>query len=137
MVFDIKTWQFRHFLAVPHYVNLQNTTFPLKPIHCFDKIKLIFDPPDLNKKTKLILPHMPDESTVCCTLVLNGSGTYFSKEKHWPPRTWSFKFLSFGDKQGSTNRKKSSESFSATSVVSKDTNDKVNPCILYPNSWFF
>ena len=82
-------------------------------------------------KTKLILTHMPDESTVCCMLVLNGSGTYFSKEKHWPPRTWSFKFLSFGDKQGSTNRKKSSKSFSATSAVSKDTKDKVNPYALF------
>ena len=98
------TVQFWHFL--------QNATFSLKSIHFFfDKIKLILDPPGLNKKTKLISIHMPDESTVCYTLVLNGSGTYFSKEKHWPPRTWSFKFLSFGDKQGSTNRKKAQKVF--------------------------
>ena len=134
MIFDIKNWLWKYNFGTFQWCRIRSVYkmqhFPWSPFIFFDKIKLILDPPGLNKRTKLILTHMPDESTVCCTLVLNGSGTYFSKEKHWPPRTWSFKFLSFGDKQGSTNRKKSSESFSATSAVSKDTKDKVNPCAL-------
>jgi hypothetical protein len=34
---------------------LQNITYFLKPIHFFDKIKLILDPPGLSKKKQLIL----------------------------------------------------------------------------------
>ena len=34
----LKVW-FCHLSTVPHYVNLQNTTFSLKPIIFFDKIK--------------------------------------------------------------------------------------------------
>ena len=40
-------------LTVPHYVNLQNTTFTLKPIHFFDNIMLILDPPGLKKTNQV------------------------------------------------------------------------------------
>ena len=49
----IEEYQFRwpsQFWTVPYYVYLQNTTFSFKPIHFFDKIKLILDTPGLNKK---------------------------------------------------------------------------------------
>ena len=43
-----------HFVTVPHYVSLQNTTFSSKSIHFFGQTKLILDPPSLSKKTNQI-----------------------------------------------------------------------------------
>ena len=41
--------------ARTQYVNLVNSGFSMKPIHCFDKVNLILDPPGLSKKNKMIL----------------------------------------------------------------------------------
>ena len=72
--------QFRHFSSEPHYVNLQNTTFSSKPIHFFDKIKLILNSPGLNKKkTELPQNRTSSMDVPICKVYVYKIGTYIEQ----------------------------------------------------------
>ena len=49
------TTKFQHFLTVPHCLNSKTSSFSLKPIIIFDKIKIIMDTPGLSKKKLMLL----------------------------------------------------------------------------------